>query len=348
MSFKQTKAGVIAEEYCKQERYLASQTLAKKLYNENKSLFKGGINSARSFIRLYRGENKYKKPNEGKIWPQLSPKSLVVSSVHTPKEVPTNAKILLLDIETAPLRSYTWGIWNQNIYPMDQIISDWFILCWSAKWLFGKQIKSAKLTHEELAKEDDKRIIKDMWNLLEQADIVITHNGDKFDLAKLNTRMLVHGMKPTMPYQSIDTLKSVKRKFAFTSNKLDYICWRLGLRRKTDTGGFDLWKRCANNDIKALRLMSKYCDNDVLCLEELYLYIRPWISSHPNMGLFITEDVCSCPNCGSGDLTDTGGKYRTQVSEFTAVRCDNCGAIGRTRKAWNTGLNKNLTVSTPR
>ena len=344
---KQQTAGVIAEQYCKNDRHSPTLTLAKKLYSENSKLF-SGLASARSAIRLYRGEFKHRRPNEGSVWPQLSPKSLVVSSVHSPKAMPTNAKILLLDIETAPLKSYTWGIWNQNIYPMDQIISDWFVLCWSAKWLFQKKVTSGKLNHEELASEDDSRIMTDMWRLIEQADIVITHNGDKFDLAKLNTRFLIQGLKPTMPYQSIDTLKVVKHKFAFTSNKLDYICMKLGLRRKTDTGGFDLWKRCANNDMSALKEMAKYCDNDVLCLEELYLYIRPWINNHPNMGLFITEDNCSCPNCGGLDLTDTGGKYRTQVSEYTAVRCDNCGAIGRARKAWNTGLNKNLTVSIAR
>ena len=341
------KSGEIALQYCIEDRYSPTLTLAKKLHEDHPNLYKTP-EVARTFVRDYRGEKKGKY-YQGKTYPQLSPKSLTVGSVHQNiKEMPTNARVLVLDIETAPLRCYTWGIWQQNIAPLDQIITDWFILCWSAKWLFGEKIISAKLTKEELASEDDTRILKKMWQLLEQADIVITHNGDRFDLPKINTRMLINGLKPTMPYQSIDTCKALKRKFSFTSNKLDFACMKLGLRRKMDTGGFELWEKVANGNMKALKDMAKYCNNDVLCLEELYLFIRPWINPHPNMGLFITEDVCSCPNCGGQSLTETGGKYRTQISEFTATRCDNCGAIGRVRKAWNTGLNKNLTVSIAR
>lgn len=253
------------------------------------------------------------------------------------------AKILVLDIETAPMRAYTWGIWNQNIN-LNQIISEWFVLCWSAKWLFEDKVISGKLNQKELNAEDDFRIMEKMWALLNDADIVITHNGDKFDLPKLNTRFLLHGMMPPTPFQSIDTLKVVKKMFKFTSNKLDYINKMMGLNRKVDTGGWELWQRCAEHDIKALDKMSKYCDNDVLILEESYIVLRPWIKPHPNIGLFIIDDAECCPSCGSEEIK-MGGVYRTQMAEYYAFRCQDCGALGRQRRAANKGLNLKLIAS---
>src|SRR6266699_2886337 len=119
------------------------------------------------------------------------------------------AKILILDIETAPIRAKVWGIWNQNIY-IDQIGDDWFVLTWAAKWLFEKKVYSGRLTSKEAIKQNDKRILKGIWQLLEEADIVVAHNGDKFDLPKLNTRFIIHKLNPPLPYQSIDTLKVIK------------------------------------------------------------------------------------------------------------------------------------------
>ena len=48
------------------------------------------------------------------------------------KKIP---KILIFDLETAPMSAYVWGRWNQNIN-LEATISEWFILCWSAKWLY--------------------------------------------------------------------------------------------------------------------------------------------------------------------------------------------------------------------
>jgi len=49
----------------------------------------------------------------------------------------SEAKILFLDIESAPSRVYTWGLFNQNI-ALNQIEEPGYTLCWAAKW-FGKK-----------------------------------------------------------------------------------------------------------------------------------------------------------------------------------------------------------------
>ena len=145
-------------------------------------------------------------------------------------------KIFLFDIETAPMRAYVWGLWKQNIEPNTQLSNDWFCLSWAGKWLFDHKIYSQRLTGDEALDEDDTRIIHGIWGKLNEADIVIAHNGWKFDIPRLNTRFIVNGLLPPLPYEVIDTLKVAKRSFAFSSNKLDMLNKSLGLERKQETG----------------------------------------------------------------------------------------------------------------
>lgn len=332
MSSPKSPKRIICEDYCRDFPDAKDLTLAKKIYEENKDKFKG-TEDARTYVRRIRGHIGKKHFND------LADKSLVkplnYDTTNSPRpykeKVETSAKVLILDIETAPIRAYVWGIWNQNV-SLNQIQSDWFCLTWAAKWLFEDKVYSGKLTPKEVLKQDDKRIIKGVWELLNEADIVIAHNGDKFDLPKLNARFIINDLHPPLPYQSIDTLKHIRRQFGFTSNKLDYVNKLLNLERKTDTGGFELWERCMLGEQAALDEMEGYNINDVRILEETYLHIRPWIKPHPNMGLFILdENQHRCPSCGSVDLVEVGKGYYTTVNIYASLRCNNCGATARKR-----------------
>jgi len=254
-------------------------------------------------------------------------------------------KILIMDIETAPLKSYVWGIWNVNLgHSLNMLESDWFMLTWSAKWFMEDKMLSDKLTPEEVLNEDDRRITKSLWNLLEEADVVIAHNAIKFDVKRINTRFLKNGLTPPMPYMVIDTLLHARKRFNITSNKLDYIGKFLGLGEKLSTGGFDLWKRCMQGDGEALQEMETYNIQDVRLLEDVYITLLPYIKPHPNVSLFIAEDVHACPSCGSKDLK-WEGTYATYANTYEAFRCGGCGSIGRSRTAKPKG--KNITISTP-
>ncbi len=237
-------------------------------------------------------------------------------------------KILVLDIETAPLECYTWGIYDQTIFP-DNIIADWFILCWSAKWLFDEKVLFDAVTCQEAINRDDKRISESIWKLLDEADIVVAQNGKDFDLKRLNTRFIINGFRPPLPYQVIDTLVVAKQLFSFSSNKLDYINKQLNLPQKTKTD-FELWKRCVKGDKKSLLEMSEYNQNDVLILEDTFAVLRPWIRNHPNLGVYVDTIETVCPTCGHEELT-WKGFYVTPCGKFRTFRCDGCGAIGRSR-----------------
>ncbi|KKM04658.1 hypothetical protein LCGC14_1762000 [marine sediment metagenome] len=253
-----------------------------------------------------------------------------LSEYNTVLEHKTPAKVLVFDVETAPLRSYTWGLWKQNIQT-SHIISDWFMLTWSAKWLFEDEVFSDRLTSKEALAEDDRRISHSIWKLIDEADIIIAHNANRFDVKKLNTRFLLNGLNPPMPYQVIDTLEHLRKRFSISSNRLDYVNELLGIGRKIDTGGFALWEGCMRGDALSLKKMEEYNIVDVEILEETYLRIRAWIKPHPNMGLFIEDNVEVCPACGSKELKFGGTPYRTAANSYETFRCEECGSVGRSR-----------------
>lgn len=128
-----------------------------------------------------------------------------------------------MDIETTPMLGMVWGMYDQNL-SYDRIIQDWHLLSWSAKWLFDPEIMSDVLISQEAKLHDDRRITKSIWRLLDEADIVISHNGKSFDLKKLNARFIKYGLNPPSHYQSVDTLLIARSVFKFTSNKLDDLC----------------------------------------------------------------------------------------------------------------------------
>jgi DNA polymerase elongation subunit (family B) len=256
------------------------------------------------------------------------------------------AKILLLDIETAPMVAYLWSKWQNGISD-DFIVSDWFVLSWAAKWLFEEEVLSDRLTVEELSQKDDRRIIENIWNLLEQADVIIAHNLHKFDEKKLKTRFLKHDLKTPSPYQTIDTLLHLRKQFGITSNKLDYVAKNfLEIEGKMETPR-GLWQRCMEGDYEALELMDEYCQQDVRVLEEVYLRIRGWIKPHPNLALFAISEDNTCPACGGSDNEPTLTEYHTYVNTYQAHRCTDCNHIFRSRKT-STSNKKNLKVSLPK
>lgn len=259
-----------------------------------------------------------------------------VSKMIAKHEIPQNKdikqfipKILLLDIETAPLQGYIWSLWKQNI-GLNQIISEWFMLCWSAKWIYSDEVFSGKLNKKELLNQNDRRICGDLWRLLDEAELVVAHNGDRFDIPKINTRFIMNGLNRPSPYRTIDTLTVARKQFGFSSNRLDALAGYFGFEHKLSTD-FTLWDRCVKGDTEAMDYMSEYCERDVLLLEEVYLKIRNWIPNHPNIGLYFDTTEHICPNCGSTDLIE-GKPYYTTVGRYQTFRCK-CGAISRVKKS---------------
>lgn len=238
-------------------------------------------------------------------------------------------KILVFDIETAPNLAYVWGKYEQDVIDFE---NEWYVLCWCAKWLDEKKIHSSKLNDYKLFKKDkqnDYEVVKALWYLLDEADVVIAHNGDRFDIKKINARFIYHGFNPPTDYKSIDTLKVAKKHFSFNSNKLDEIGKLLDVGQKVKHAGFSTWLGCMNGNKKDWDLMLKYNKQDVKLLEKVYYKLRPWITNHPNMNL-LNNTIRNCPNCGSDKLQKNGFRI-TKTNKYQRYKCINCGTNCQTK-----------------
>lgn len=254
------------------------------------------------------------------------------------------------DIETSPFKGYAWRRWKENI-GQSQVIAEGQILCWAAKRLGTESIEFSGPDNPKDwdEPETERAILEQAWDLFHRADVIIAHNGKSFDVPYIYTRMLKHGMSPPSPFKVIDTLKVARSLFRFPSNRLDDLAAYLGLGRKAQTGGFDLWKGCMEGDPKAWDTMQVYNIQDVDLLEEVYKVLRPWDKQHPNLSLMIdSTDTPVCPACLSTNLKQTDKQAYTGVSAFPMDQCMDCGKWSRQGTAVTTteerkALRRNVT-----
>lgn len=268
-----------------------------------------------------------------KVFGKKSSKSTVNDIWNRYKNKPEHIpKVLVLDIETAPIKAYVWSLWKNNV-GLNQINSDWFILSYAAKWLGIDEIYY-KDVRGKVQSEDDTELLDDLWKLLDEADVLLTQNGIDFDLPKIKARMLLNGYKPFSPVKHLDTLKIVKREFNLTSNKLKYMTDQLCEKHKKlsheNYSGFDLWAGMMRDEAAAFDECKEYNIADILSLEELYYKLAPWDSKHVNFNLY-SEGVGHVCRCGSKNVVEDGYAY-TGVSKFQQYRCIDCGATTRGRK----------------
>ena len=240
-------------------------------------------------------------------------------------------KVLFYDIETAPNLAYVWGHYQQDVIDHER---EWYMLFFAWRWGHQKTIHACALPDfpNAYAKdpEDDFHVVKKLHDLFDEADIIVAHNGDAFDYKKANARFIKHGLGPTSPVNSIDTLKVARRYFKFTTNHLNSLGKYLDIGVKTDTGGFKTWAGCMRGDPAAWKTMVKYNKQDINLLYDVYMALRPWMINPPNWNMYTEED--GCPTCGHKHLVRRGYK-RTRTMTYVQLKCKNCGAYSRQRVA---------------
>lgn len=242
-------------------------------------------------------------------------------------------RILLFDIETTPFVAYSWGPkFNVNLI---EYIEPWHLLCYAWKWYGEDEVHV--LGQDDFARDyrrnrrDDKRLSKALWDLFDKADIVIAHNGDKFDIKKTNARFAIHGLGRPTPFRTIDTKKIASRQFSFGSNSLNDLGGFFDLGHKTPHTGFDMWKGCMAGDEESWELMKTYNKQDVLLLEKVYekFLLEGWITNHPNLAVISQDDVC--PTCGADRSEIVRWGYRTSNRRrYQRWRCKACGSYHNT------------------
>jgi len=240
-------------------------------------------------------------------------------------------KILVFDIETMPDL--------QQVFKYLPRIDDWpgqslkasinSVLCIGYKWLGEKQTHILRLwDHPSWNKSvnDDKVILKEFAKVFSEADAIVTQNGKKFDIRFLQTRYIINGLEP-LDHKVIhlDTKQMARRYLYGIGNRLDDLAEITGSKKKLENGGWDLWSKCWAKDPKALKLMERYCKQDVATLEQVFLKLRPFASSLPNANQWALEKT-RCPACGSLHVVKDGSRV-TKEGRRQKLRCNECGSV---------------------
>lgn len=224
-------------------------------------------------------------------------------------------RILALDIETKPITAYIWKLFDENI-GVNQIVDTGGLLCLGAQW-----VGSTKRFFYSEWQHGKEEMLKAIHDLMSEADAIITFNGDRFDLRKLNGEFLKHRMPPLAPITSIDVYKTVK-KMGLVSNKLAFVGPELNIGKKLDTHGFELWRLVMEGNEPARRRMQTYCLRDVKLLVNLYLRIKPYMIDHPHLA---DTKGQHCASCGSTHVHSRGYR-RTRAFKIQRLQFQDCGA----------------------
>lgn len=245
-------------------------------------------------------------------------------------------RILVYDIETTPIVGYTWGTYQTDVI---RVIEPSHQLCFAYRW-YGSDEPVKVVSQRQFGRSykrnlrDDRQLIKALWELFDEADIIVAHNGNNFDQKKAQARMAVHGLPAPSPYIQVDTLQVARRKFKFESNRLNELGIQLGVGEKAETGGFDTWVGCMSGDDDAWDLMEDYNAQDVVLLEAVYekLLLGGWIDNHPNLAT-ISGSRHACPKCGhEGQMMRRGLRY-TKTMAYQTYQCGHCNSYSSERKS---------------
>lgn len=227
----------------------------------------------------------------------------------------TKPRILFLDIETKPAQAYVWRLFDENV-SLEQLIEPGGVICFGAKWLGDKEMhfySDWEHGHENMVAAAKK--------LLDEADAVVTYNGDRFDIPKLRGEFASMGLLAPAPITSIDVYKSVK-KLGLTSSKLAFVGPFFKIGKKIKHAGFSLWVGVMNGNEQDQRRMRRYCIQDVRLLERVYTRLKPFIHNHPHMG-DVKSDACGA--CGSSKVHNRGFR-RTKAYRIQRRQCQACGS----------------------
>lgn len=236
------------------------------------------------------------------------------------KKLITKRRRLFFDIETSPNIGMFWDAGFKKTIDYSNILKERAIICICYKW------EDEKVTNELHwdSKQCDKKMLQSFIKVANEANELVGHNGDKFDLAWIRTRCLFHRIEMFPKYTTFDTLKIARSKFRFNSNRLNYIANFLGIGKKKHTE-FDLWKRiCLSNDKKAMDAMIDYCKHDVILLEKVFKAIRGHLESKTHYGVVFGEERTTCPECGSDDLMKNGKRITATGLQKQRYFCNTC------------------------
>lgn len=228
--------------------------------------------------------------------------------------------ILYFDLETSPILGFSWGTYKTDLLSIEKD---------SGLLAFGYKVNDGPVHVLSRRKYTERQLVKKLWKLFNDSDILVAHNGDRFDIRKANALFIRYKLKPPAPYKSVDTLKIARKIGFFDSNRMDYLT-KLMFNDRKKPSGLQLWLDCMKGDKRAFKKMEEYCEHDVVLLHKLYQELKPWHTGHPNTNLYQGTTHC-CPNCGGNKVQRRGFNY-TRVGVYQRYQCRSCGAWSQGEK----------------
>ena len=225
------------------------------------------------------------------------------------EEIDMKAKIVTFDIETISNVVFSWATRGKHWNAIDTLM-DWRVICVGYKWLgkkaelltvfdekFKPMIRENKDGSITLRQIDDYDIMVAMRDILDEADIVVGWNSKKFDVKKVQARMIALGIEPPSPFKQVDVMQEKGKVASSNSYKLDDTGEEWGIGRKLKHEGWELWYESVKGTQTAINKMHRYCRQDVNLTEKAYLKLRPWMATHPNLNWY-SRDIKACSACG--------------------------------------------------
>lgn len=227
------------------------------------------------------------------------------------------------DIETSLIAATTFTLFPERI-GHDFILKDWHIISGAWKKQGEKTVHTVSVLDFKTKLDNDYEVCKKLREALEGVDILVHHNGDRFDLKKFTARLIYHGLPPLPKITTIDTLKEAKKVAAFTSNRLDYLGkFLVGLGK--DDHPSDWWFKVYNGDRSIIKKMVAYNKTDVIRLEQVYDRLRPYMKNPPHFGVLLGKERVSCQSCGSDNVKKNGVRISATGGKRQEIQCQDCG-----------------------
>ena len=241
------------------------------------------------------------------------------------------ARILYLDIETAPTVADVWSLRDLSV-GINQIKAHPRTIGFGYRWSDEK--RKARFVSEY--HNGHTEMVETARDLLHEADAMCGYNSQGFDYKHLNAEFIEAGLTPPSPVKHIDLFRVVKANFRWPSYKLQYVLTRLDLGSKLSHTGHSMWTDCLGEDEekkrKAWALMSRYCRQDVDVLPDLHRVLLPWMSGTFNAGNYAKTSGRACPSCGSENVQSRGVQVTTTLT-YDRFQCQDCGRWSRTKKS---------------
>jgi uncharacterized protein YprB with RNaseH-like and TPR domain len=184
----------------------------------------------------------------------------------------------------------------------------------------------------------EKRMLRDVCEVMLEADVWLGHYACYYDIPFINTRLLYHSL-PILPpnFALIDTWRISRNRLKLRNNRLVTISEFLKTTDEKNSIKPEQWIRALGGHRPSMDYIVDHNRRDVLVLEEVYNILRPLVLDHPSRGL--VDGRGGCGVCGVEKLQKRG-YHITRTRRYQRFQCRNCGA-------WSKGIKPLQILTSP-